>query len=457
MNQCVTLINNITTIDKNILPRFQTAPQIKATANSSQKIDMPTDIAYLDTASSHILLHPAQRYVTDTPHKKLSVKFANGTHAESIGSGTIAPGPVTIPVSIMRKSNLVTQLLGVAPFTQAGCEAHLTNTATTITNDGAFVLSASKSPAEQLWKIDLAQLPLPAVANLAIRMQSIQERVNYFQCLLGNRPISTITKALQRNYIRTVEGWPAVTASQFTTHAKNVPAIAIGHLQEHRKNVGSTRKRHTLTPLVDSAPPDTDPDEINQELPHIWIRRIDNSVHADAKTLQKYNSDGRYLMHFVFNNYHHVEICSSLDGADTADAYRKGLEFFESKGHLVDFIRIDNTTSPHLRLLLFRRTFANKPLKLEYVNVGDHRRNKAEKSIQLIERAYLSTIASMDASFPSTRRLTILPQLEITVNHLVGWSPNQLVSAYHGLHGHRYDFNAHPFTIAGCRVSRHVD
>ena len=41
-------------------------------------------------------------------------------------------------------------------------------------------------------------------------------------------------------------------------------------------------------------------------------------------------------------------------------------------------------------------------------------------------------------------------------------SPCRLVSkpyssAWHGLHGHRYDFNAHPFTIAGCLVSRHID
>ena len=79
--------------------------------------------------------------------------------------------------------------------------------------------------------------------------------------------------------------------------------------------------------------------------------------------------------------------------------------------------------------MLLRRTFAAKPLTLKYVNVGDHRRNKAEKGIQLMERAYLSTIASMDASFPPARRLTILPQLEITVNHLIGWSANPAVSA----------------------------
>ena len=70
-------------------------------------------------------------------------------------------------------------------------------------------------------------------------------------------------------------------------------------------------------------------------------------------------------MHFVFNNYHHVETCFSSDGADAVDAYQKGLEFFEAKGHLIDFIHLDNVTSLHFRLLLLRRKVDNKLLALE--------------------------------------------------------------------------------------------
>ena len=74
-----------------------------------------------------------------------------------------------------------------------------------------------------------------------------------------------------------------------------------------------------------------------------------------------------------------------------------------------------------------------------------------------MELAFLSTVATMDTSFPQQRRLAIMQQVEIKVNHLIPWSPNDIVSAWHGLHGHRYDFNAHSFTIAGCLIPRHVD
>ena len=181
--------------------------------------------------------------------------------------------------------------------------------------------------------------------------------------------------------------------------------------------------------MVDST---SNPDH-NPEVFHVWLRRVDNSVHADAKYLPSIHHDARYLMHFVFNNYHHVEMCSSADGSDTTDAYKKCLEFFESKEHLIDFIRLDNVTYPHLRILLQSRIVANKPLRLEYVNGGDHRRNKAEKEIQLMERSFLSTVATMDTSFPQQRRLAIMQQVEITVNHLIPWSPNHIVSAWHGM------------------------
>ena len=93
-----------------------------------------------------------------TLHKPLAVRFANVTTTSSIASGTLIAGPVVVSVSILKKKDLTHQLLGLAPFTQAGCEAHLTNTTAIITKDGQPILAATKAPSAELWTVDLNQL-----------------------------------------------------------------------------------------------------------------------------------------------------------------------------------------------------------------------------------------------------------------------------------------------------------
>ena len=98
---------------------------------------------------------------------------------------------------------------------------------------------------------------------------------------------------------------------------------------------------------------------------------------------------------------------------------------------------MDNVTSPEFRLLLSKHSKAGKPIKLECVNVE-----------------------ITDVTKPKTvkhKALVFCPQVEVTITHLVPWAANSTLSAWHGLHGEHYNFNSHPFTIAGCNVSTHID
>jgi hypothetical protein len=144
-------------------------------------------------------------------------------------------------------------------------------------------------------------------------------------------------------------------------------------------------------------------------------------------------------------------------GSSVADAYKRGLEFFDARGVTLSFLRIDNKSSDHLRMLLARRTHGGQPIALEFVNVKDHRRNKAVCGIQTFERHCPSALATAAPDFSIDWCMDLLPLLEITLNHLVPWAKNPALSAWHGLHGRRYDFAAHPLPIAGCQVSRQVD
>ena len=109
-----------------------------------------TNLAYLDIASSHILLHDNQSNVTVTAHKPLTVTYPNGSTASSTSSGNLQVGPTTVPVSILDKPNLTHQLLGIAPFTNVGCEAHFTQTSALITKNGQHVLHGHKALTDNL-------------------------------------------------------------------------------------------------------------------------------------------------------------------------------------------------------------------------------------------------------------------------------------------------------------------
>ena len=100
-------------------------------------------------------------------------------------------------------------------------------------------------------------------------------------------------------------------------------------------------------------------------------------------------------------------MCKGLSGVDSTDAYnlqpttyKRRLKFYKDLRHIVDFIVIDNVTSKEFRAHPETRRARGELLRVSHVNVGGHRRNRAEKSIQLFQRAFLSTLASVPATFP---------------------------------------------------------
>ena len=337
-------INNLATSQsQSIFVASQIAPippPITASANS---------VALIDSGSSHILLHddPIPANVTRGPHLPLTVAYNNGTQVSSVGSGTMPIGPLILPVSLFEPASLHEQLLGIGPFTNLGCEAHLTNTSAEISKDGVAILNGSKLPHEPLWTVhlpDAAPVRTPAIASglLAVRLQSVQERVNYFSVLLGNPVDSSLAKALASNYLRSDEGWPAPSAAQLRSHAPNSPATHVGHIVELRHGLRSTKP--------DS--PDASRPISGCDIPTVHVFPVSSHVHGDAKGPHPIKSarGATHILIMVYNNYIHPEPMCGVEGASMANAYQRGLEFFDQRSHsnhAIEFLRIDNTSSPH--------------------------------------------------------------------------------------------------------------
>jgi hypothetical protein len=317
----------------------------------------------------------------------------------------------------------------------------------------------------------------PASGNLAFHTEGLQHRVGYLSALLGNAADSTLLRSLSKGWMSASDGWPAVTPAQFTKHAPNSQYTAQGHLVELRYRLKPQHQPHrpaqanlsiaaqpTEPPLPADAPqqnslPTTDePDEYN------WVALVNfddfhAAFHGDLKGPHPRTSKrgNKHVLVVVCNNFMHLEAVSSKEGKIVADAYERSLNFYANRGVYGRFLRIDNSSSPHLRALLAKRRLHGKALELEFVPPGIHRGNKAEKSIQFMEAMYLSTLAGADPTFPPEEWDEMLEQLEITCAHLMPWGPDPSLSAWHGLHGQRYNFNNHPFAPWGIKISKQID
>ena len=85
---------------------------------------------------------------------------------------------------------------------------------------------------------------------------------------------------------------------------------------------------------------------------------------------------------------------------------------------------------------------------------GMHRRNAAEKAVQVFKNHFISGLCTTDPVFPLNLWDKLVPQAEITLNLLRPSRINPILSAYSQLHGN-YDFNRTPMAPPGLRVLTH--
>ena len=95
------------------------------------------------------------------------------------------------------------------------------------------------------------------------------------------------------------------------------------------------------------------------------------------------------------------------------------------------------------------------PIQLQLVPPHIHRANKAERSIRDAKNHLIATLCGVHPDFPIKLWDELLPQAEITLNHLRLYTANPKFSAYEGIYKRKYDFKAHPLAIAGTKIVIH--
>jgi hypothetical protein len=92
---------------------------------------------------------------------------------------------------------------------------------------------------------------------------------------------------------------------------------------------------------------------------------------------------------------------------------------------------------------------------VQFVEPNNHRVNAAERAIQTFKNHFISGLCTTDKDFPFQLWNHLTEQAVITCNILRRSRINPDISAYEQLHGHKYDWNAHPLAPPGTRAIIH--
>lgn len=146
-------------------------------------------------------------------------------------------------------------LLSIGTLCDAGCTANFTSTKVVIKHDNKIVLTGHRNTTNKLWTIDDVP-PTDSFACATINQTTKPaELVAFAHAALFSPALSTLQKALNKNYI---SNFPGLTAASLKLHPPQSVATIKGHLDQVRKNIRSTSKNPTDLPLL---PLDLDTDD----------------------------------------------------------------------------------------------------------------------------------------------------------------------------------------------------
>jgi hypothetical protein len=99
-----------------------------------------------------------------------------------------------------------------------------------------------------------------------------------------------------------------------------------------------------------------------------------------------------------------------------------------------------------------RETARILKLHMEVIAPEVKRPNRAERAIRTAKNHIIATRAGFHPDCSHAYLDKCLPQIVLTLNLIHPFEYNDSISAYHGVHGKRFNFNHHPIAPLGCKV-----
>eukprot|EP00804_Cyclotella_cryptica_P027253 CCRYP_014360-RA/>CCRYP_014360-RA protein AED:0.37 eAED:0.35 QI:0/0/0/1/0/0/3/0/403 len=250
-----------------------------------------------------------------------------------------------------------------------------------------------------------------------------QQWMKYMHQSFFNPPISTLIKAINNNQL---SGIPMMKADLVRKYLAPSPATSKGHMKQPRTGIQSTRPK-TTAPSTNTIPattllhiPDGTPAGTPSTTPHL--------IQTDT-----IKSACNVFCYAALADKHQGTIYTDATGALPAVTLEGNQYYFDlkTKGYKPTFNITNNQATTPIKAYL-----KIEDCKWQFVEPNNHRVNAVECAIQTFKNHFISGLCSTD----------LTEQALLTLNLLCTSRVDPTKSAYHQLHGHRYDWNAYPLS-----------
>ena len=306
-------------------------------------------------------------------------------------------------------------------------------------------------------------------ANTVYTIPHKQNQVKYMHQCFFSPPMQTLLDAIANDQLK---GIPFMKQDIIRKYLAPSPATSKGRMKRPRAGIRSTRKtyidqnktwrqrgKENNNPAIHPNAARTAPTYIPSDEPQVnnvfcfaaLADKQRGTMYTDATgALPAMSIDG-HQYYFVAYDYD-TNYIFAIPIKDVTDdsimaAFHSVFNELKEKGHKPTFNVTDNQATRPIKEYLKKEN-----CKWQFVEPSNHRANAAERAIQTYKNHFISGLCSTDAEWPIQLWHQLTTQAVITINILRTSRIDPTKSAYHQLHGHRYDWTAHPLAPPGTRA-----
>jgi len=384
----------------------------------------------------------------------------------------------------MTEAHIVPQLahsslISTRKFCEAGCKVVFDEDECRVYYNNEVVLIGGRDERSRLWKLPINPQVKPGIPRViseldinipphiehqhsAFTVYTLpykQQQLKFMHQTFFNLPIPTLLKAIENKQL---EGIPFMKTKLIKRYLAKSPATSKGGMKHPRAGIRSTRvetraqrrarlRRESPETIPIQHPKDKHDSNNNVFCYAALADKQSGTLYTDATGALPVMSLDGYQYYFIAydydTNYIYAIPISDVQDDTIIKAFDEVFQDLKDRGYKPTLNITDNQATRPLKKYL-----KSEDCQWQFVEPHNHRVNAAERAIQTFKNHFIRGLCTTDQDWPMQLWDQLTTQALITLNLVRQSRIDPTKSAYHQIHGHKFDWNRYPMAPPGTKA-----